>query len=79
MINYITGSFDPCDGEDSASCDEKARKSRGSPSSGHYRFRFDGEEPIGIGNPDHLCVEGMTEIFGWMICKICGKNLRKIK
>ena len=28
---------------------------------------------------DHACVEGMTEIFGWMICKTCGKNLRQIR
>lgn len=28
---------------------------------------------------DHECEEGMTEISGWMICKHCGDNLRKIK
>lgn len=25
------------------------------------------------------CVEGQTAIFGYIICKICGHNLRKIK
>lgn len=25
------------------------------------------------------CVEGMTEIFGWIICKTCGKDLRQIR
>lgn len=28
---------------------------------------------------DHQCEEGMTEIGGWMICKHCGDNLRKIR
>lgn len=28
---------------------------------------------------DHKCEEGMTEIWGWMICKHCGNNLRQIK
>jgi len=32
-----------------------------------------------VASSDHECEEGMTEIFGWMICKHCGLNLRKIK
>lgn len=26
----------------------------------------------------HNCVEGMTPIDGWVICKICGTNLKEI-
>lgn len=28
---------------------------------------------------DHECVEGMTPINGWFICKTCGTNLEEIK
>ncbi len=27
----------------------------------------------------HTCQEGMTPIYNWFICKICGDNLREIK
>jgi len=27
----------------------------------------------------HNCIEGMTPIDGWFICKTCGDNLREIK
>lgn len=27
----------------------------------------------------HTCIEGMTPIDGWFICKTCGDNLREIK
>ena len=27
----------------------------------------------------HICVEGMTPIYGWFICKTCGSNLKEIK
>jgi len=74
----ITGSFDPIDADTADSASARPNGSRDpSPSPKHYRFGSG--EPIGIGNPDHLCEEGMTEIFGWMICKHCGKNLRQIK
>lgn len=87
----ITGSFDPiapygADTEDSDSIEHEKIfigtpiprvKTPAKPSPKHYRFGSG--EPIGIGNPEHLCEEGMTEIFGWMICKHCGKNLRQIK
>jgi len=28
---------------------------------------------------NHECVEGMTPIDGWFICKTCGTNLKEIK
>lgn len=37
------------------------------------------EEVASSGSSDHECEEGMTEIFGWMICKTCGKDLRQIR
>lgn len=43
------------------------------------------EWPVGtflagkISEPDHKCVEGMTPLDGWFICKICGTNLEEIK
>ena len=81
-IDYfsITGSLAPFDAgaEDSASFNESGTpgKNRPTPSPKHYR------DPIGWPSEDpadHKCEEGMTEIFGWVICKHCGKNLRKIK
>jgi len=27
----------------------------------------------------HKCIEGMTPLDGWFICKTCGDNLREIK
>ncbi len=27
----------------------------------------------------HVCIEGMTPIDGWFICKNCGTNLKEVK
>jgi len=28
---------------------------------------------------NHKCMDGITPIYGWIICKICGKDLREVK
>lgn len=28
---------------------------------------------------NHACMDGITPIFGWIICKTCGKNLREVR
>jgi len=42
-------------------------------------FLADSDESFTISGSDEGCKEGITPINGWIICKVCGKDLRKIK
>jgi len=59
--------------------DEDENQEKGSEEEGGFRPLPDDTIEVDLTSKVHKCEEGMTEIFGWMICKHCGSNLRKIK
>ncbi len=61
--------------------DPKPRRIQRKPSPKHYRETTGTGTGTGVvSDPkNHICEEGMTELGGYMICKHCGTNLRKIR